>query len=233
MYNLILPCAGLSTRYPLMKPKYLLPVDNYESMLEFAISQLPMQDINQIIIGVRSEHYNQYPEIDGVVERIGRLYKKTVACNLKSYDTESQLETVKKLIKQYKLEYKQVLIKDCDGLFHIPNLPDGRNFVVYGDFRETQDTTRRDKSTLDIKDGKVSRIAEKDLGTDYFSVGGYGFARGEYVLGEFGSPKKRWGYASSLIKSMLEVEYDFLAIKATNYVDLGNIDKYHRYCGGR
>ena len=58
--SLILPCAGSSTRFPNMKPKWLLTAPSGNLMIQEAIKNLDLTNIKDIYITCLKEHVEIY-----------------------------------------------------------------------------------------------------------------------------------------------------------------------------
>ena len=60
MYTLIIPCAGSSTRFPNMRPKWMLTLPDGKLMVEKAIEGLNSKTFDRIIITILREHVEKY-----------------------------------------------------------------------------------------------------------------------------------------------------------------------------
>ena len=60
MNNLILPVAGLSSRYPNMRPKWLLTMPDGKLMIEKSITGLEINKFNKVYVVVLKEHLTKY-----------------------------------------------------------------------------------------------------------------------------------------------------------------------------
>ena len=60
MKTLIIPCAGKSSRFPNMKPKWMLTHPDGKLMIEKAIDGINTNLFNQIIITILQEHIEKY-----------------------------------------------------------------------------------------------------------------------------------------------------------------------------
>ena len=97
MASVIIPCAGLSSRYENTRPKYLLTLPNGQLFLEKAIEPYKDFDIHVAILKEHEEKYN-------VINSFNKVYKDTdykinfhVLDKLTSGPAETVYEVVKKL----------------------------------------------------------------------------------------------------------------------------------------
>ena len=58
--NLIVPVAGKSSRYPGMRPKWLLTMPDGKLMIEKSLSLLNLKVFSRIIVIVLSDHLKKY-----------------------------------------------------------------------------------------------------------------------------------------------------------------------------
>ena len=67
MYTLILPVAGNSSRFPNMRPKWLLTMPDGKLMIEKAVEMIDLSVFDSIVIVCLSEHLNDYTSSEAVV----------------------------------------------------------------------------------------------------------------------------------------------------------------------
>ena len=63
MSTLILPCAGRSSRFPNLPPKWMLQNDTKESMIEMVIDSMP-QSFDQTIVTITAEQQDKWRAFD-------------------------------------------------------------------------------------------------------------------------------------------------------------------------
>ena len=69
MATLIIPCAGKSSRFPNMKPKWMLTHPDGKLMIEKSIEQLPLEVFDRIVITIVKEHCETY-EADVILKQV-------------------------------------------------------------------------------------------------------------------------------------------------------------------
>ncbi|SVC44283.1 uncharacterized protein METZ01_LOCUS297137, partial [marine metagenome] len=115
--NLLLPVAGGSTRFPNMKPKWLLTNPNGNLMIFEAIKGLDLKKYNKIYIIALDEHLQEFKFKSGIKRQFMQndCGDKLEFVILKQRTT-SQPETVAKAIIQANIKGK-IYIKDSDNYF--------------------------------------------------------------------------------------------------------------------
>ena len=63
MKSLIIPVAGKSSRYPGMRPKWLLTMPDGKLMIEKSVSLIDLNKFKRIIIIALNEHVKKFSEI--------------------------------------------------------------------------------------------------------------------------------------------------------------------------
>ena len=115
MTNLLIPCAGQSSRPE--KPKWLLTCPNGNLMIQECICGLNLENISTIYISFLKEHIDKY--CNGLdIKKLFDCLNKKIEIIILNEKTSSQSETVYKMIK-YKDIQGSIFIKDCDNYFSI------------------------------------------------------------------------------------------------------------------
>ena len=115
--NLLLPVAGMSSRFPGMKPKWLLTHPNGNLMIIESILGLRLEEFKKIYIISLESHLKKYQFLDGLRKQfksIGCLDKLEVV--ILKEGTSSQPETIAKGIEEGGIR-GGIYIKDCDNFF--------------------------------------------------------------------------------------------------------------------
>ena len=75
MKYLIIPAAGQSTRYPNLRPKWLLTMPDGQLMIEKCVSDFNCSDFTKVFIVVLKEHVKRFTNktllIKSLTQRIG------------------------------------------------------------------------------------------------------------------------------------------------------------------
>jgi len=61
--KLLLPVAGMSSRFPGLRPKYLLTFPDGKLMIQKAIENIDFSRYSEVIVGPHVDHINKYISI--------------------------------------------------------------------------------------------------------------------------------------------------------------------------
>src|SRR3989344_5326119 len=170
--TVIIPCAGGSSRYPNVRPKFLLVNPNGNLMLFDSISKLDLNNCD-LVVTILKEHNQKY-EISRMFNKFFSKYNIKL-CVL-TRPTKSQSETIYNTIKALKIS-GPILIKDSDNIFRLDSIYEPYSYVTTEHLKNVGITNAANKSyALSDEKGLVKRIAEKQVISETFCVGGYYFA---------------------------------------------------------
>ncbi|MBI2596901.1 hypothetical protein HYW41_01980 [Candidatus Daviesbacteria bacterium] len=228
--TVIVPCAGNSTRYPNVRPKFLLVNPSGNLMLFDSISKLDLKNCD-LVVTILGEHNEKY-EIPQMLNKFFSSYK--VRLCILNKPTKSQSETVYKTIKNLKIS-GPILIKDSDNIFKLDKIYEPYNYVAVEHLKNVGITNAVNKSyTLLDDEGIIRRIAEKQVISETFCVGGYyftnvsDFTHSFEILGKKDSEKEL--YVSMIIKYLIEEKKVLFKSKSIQeYLDLGTIKEWLHY----
>ena len=231
MRSLIVPMAGRSTRFPNMRPKWMLshPMTN-RMMVTEAISGLNLDFFDNIYFLCLQEHEDKYSFMKGFVAELddaGLRAKSNIV--LLPEQTESQSETVYTFLSGYELD-GFIFIKDSDGFYRCD--VEERNQVAYFDLNDMDDINARTKSYVDLDvNDVVTNIVEKKVISSTFSSGGYGFADAKEFCKTFEKLQDMDGecYISHIIFEMMLSGSTFYGTKTTDFKDWGTLDAWNKY----
>lgn len=232
--DIIVPAAGLSTRFPNMEPKYLLKdnVGNY--MVDNAL--YPYYGRGDIYVGILKEHDEKYGASDVLINKIPALMNENVphiTAVILPEKTKGPADTVYQVLK-FTDDFTDdgaFLVKDCDSYFdhHIVK----GNYICVSRIQD-HDVLRRlsAKSFVQVNDqGLVTDIIEKKVVSDTFCVGGYKFARRSEYMEAYEAIKNSTEeiFVSHVIQYMISQGKQFTVQPVSEYVDVGTIDEWNEY----
>lgn len=232
MKNLIVPMAGKSSRFPGMKPKWMLthPLTN-RFMVTESISGLNLEYFDNIYFVLLSEHEKKYQFFDGFVEELEecKLNKKSKFVFLNE-QTKSQSETVYTAIKIAGID-GFIFVKDSDGYYEC-NIDSTKNQIAFFDLNNMDDINARTKSYIELDiNGIVTNIVEKKVISSTFSVGGYGFESAIDFCDTYEKLKDLDGecYISDVIFELILSGSKFFGIPTQNFKDWGTLESWNKY----
>lgn len=228
--EIIVPAAGLSTRFPGEKPKYMLYDYTGKSMLYRAIE--PYLGKYKIHVGILAEHESKFSVSDFIRHEFGTEVNLVIIPEL----TSGPADTVDKIIEIANIALqKPILIKDCDSFFD-HDIVDG-NYVCVAKVQDKVTINNpANKSYVITNDtGFVQKIVEKEVVSDTYCVGGYKFQAAHYFRTALACTKNYNPnqaselFVSHAIKYMLTVPTPFFTVKVNNYFDVGTMQDWLEY----
>lgn len=226
--DIIIPCAGLSTRFPNMRPKYLLADYLGRRMIELAAR--PYINDHQVHAVILGQHENQY----GVSAMFREMFGDSVRLVILDSPTSGPAETIFRAIEHINLPIDSpFLVHDCDSVFNHPPIIDGNMVYVDSLVNHPDLRTPANKSYVETNDqGIVTSIIEKKITGDLFCVGGYQFqSSGEYMEAYKDLSKSNLSeiYMSSVIDHLISRGTIFTTRSVTDFVDLGTKDDWEKF----
>lgn len=170
--TLLLPCAGKSTRYPGMRPKWMLTLPEGALALARAAASLSSTTHDRTIVAVRDEHEAKYQ----ASALLRHVFGERVEILILDRDTRGPADTVAEMIRRADVT-GAFAVKDADSFFDPAPLPDG-NFVALSDVRHCPHMTNVGAKSFAVinENNLVIEMVEKSLASNFVSVGLYGFA---------------------------------------------------------
>ena len=224
-----MPCAGLSTRFPNMRPKYLLSDYNNRLMIENAAKNFIGK--YNITIVILKEHDEKFKAKDKLIEAFG----DKVGIVILDEPTSGPADTVYQAIMRAKYFFTSVspmLIKDCDG-FYDTDLVDGNAIYVSKLSKNPDIRNAPAKSyTITNEQGIITSVVEKQIVSNSFCVGGYQFASiGEYVdtFEELKGNATSEIFVSNIIDYMISNGKVFNEKEVENFIDVGTADDWFKF----
>ena len=232
MKNLLIPMAGKSSRFPGMRPKWMLthPMTS-RFMVTEAILGINLDFFDAIYFIFLQCHEEQYHFHKGFVEELKEcnLFKKS-KCIFLQEQTFSQSQTVYDAIQKEKID-GFIFIKDSDGYYEC-NIKNDKNQIAFFDLNDMDDINARTKSYIELDvNGIVANIVEKNVISSTFSVGGYGFKSSMEFCENYDKIKDMEGecYISNVIFEMMLSGSIFYGLSTKNFKDWGTIDAWNKY----
>jgi len=232
MKNLLIPMAGKSTRFPNLKPKWMLthPITNRFMAVE-SILGLNLDFFDKIYFICLEEHEKKYKFLTGFLNEINELNleNKTEVIFLKE-QTKSQSETIYNFLIENSVN-GFIFIKDSDNYYEC-EINNTNNQIAFFDLNDLDDINARNKSYLEFDlNGLIVNIVEKKVISSTFSVGGYGFSSATNFCKTYLKfiDVKEECFISNLIFDMILLGQLFYGLKTQNYKDWGTIQSWNRY----
>jgi hypothetical protein len=229
MSNLIVPMAGRSSRFPNVRPKWMLTHPRGRFMAIESILGFNLDYFENIYFVYLKEHEEHYHFRKGFIEELEELniHNRTQLVELAN-PTRDQPETVSVAI-QKALIRGSIVIKDSDNQFKYSH-QEG-NFVCYFDLNQAGLIKPGNKSYILTDDfSKITNIIEKKVISSRFCVGAYGFENTELFLGALNrlDPKSD-RYISNVIYECILHNHTFEAVPVKDYYDWGTLEDWQNF----
>ena len=224
-----MPCAGLSTRFPNMRPKYLLSDYNNRLMIENAAKNFIGK--YNVTIAILKQHNEMFNAENKLREAFGDKVNIVVLDEPTSGPADTVYQTIMKA-KYFFTSVSPMLIKDCDG-FYDTDLVDGNAIYVSKLSKNPDIRNAPAKSyTITNEQGIITSVVEKQIVSNSFCVGGYQFASiGEYVdtFEELKGNATSEIFVSNIIDYMISNGAVFNEKEVENFIDVGTADDWFKF----
>ncbi len=227
--TLLLPVAGQSSRFPGMRPKWLLTMPDGLLMIEKSVESLNLNSFQRIVVVCLEEHVREYSSSERLLQILQESISPKIELLMLTAPTSSQAETIAVAIKEADIN-GSILIKDCDNSFEITFA--GGNEVAVANLHSITNVNAGNKSYVQTDPlGVITNIVEKHVIGNLFCCGAYGFASAATFVKYWNVFKDEKDlYISHIIFQMIMDGIEFQSVKAEKYVDWGTLEDYRSYC---
>lgn len=227
--TLFLPCAGKSSRYPGVRPKWMLTLPDGELALARAAASVPSGEYDRVVIAVRAEHDSRY-EARALLKRV---FGHDAEVLVLAQDTRGPADTVAQMIERCDVA-GPFAVKDADSFFEPAALPQA-GFVALSDVRTApQMTNVGAKSFAVINENElIVEMIEKSLASNYVSVGLYGFEDAGAYLDSFealaAAPGANELFVSHVLNRAIARGMAVRPVFVSGLIDVGTLDDWRRH----
>lgn len=246
--TLVVPSAGRSSRFPGVKPKWMLTQPSGCLMVVDALGALDLTHVNHVVIGLLKEHVDKYcgGDVDAILkifeDGVPRLQEIKVSIVVIAEETVDQTQTIECILNTAQVT-GPIFLKDCDNQFKCP--------VLAVDGVATLDITRETESgvsnvaskgyvAVNSQTGQLTSIVEKLMVSNTFCIGGYAWKSAQDFLSRVAQARKYQIMASAtkgvelavsdVIWLKMATGAPFFSIPAANYEDWGTLPSWRAYC---
>jgi hypothetical protein len=234
MRTLLVPAAGKSSRYPEMRPKWVLTHPTGKLMIELVLEAMDYRRFDRTVITVLREHCVQY-DVDLVLRQ---AFGDSIEILVLEEPTASAAETVYRTIRQAEIE-DQVLVKDTDCVVEA-ELPEHPAFVVGLSIGAGSPVDRTQTKSFVIRNehGIILDIVEKEVVSNTICVGIYAAPAASFTrayeqirASPVHTPASELFVSHLVSYLILQNELVFRHVEATRYIDWGTLDDWRRELG--
>lgn len=234
MRTLLVPAAGRSSRYPDLRPKWVLTHPTGKLMIDMVLEAMDYRQFDRTVVTVIKKHCEQH-QVDVMLRQI---FGSSIDILVLENETSSAAETVFQSIMQAEIE-GDVIIKDTDCIVRTA-IPDRSNFIVGLSINESSPVDRIQSKSFIVKDDNdvILDIVEKDVVSNVICVGVYAADARQFVdaYAEIRQSDvfQRAGelYVSHVMSYlMLQKKILFHYIEAGDFVDWGTLEDWFKEVG--
>ena len=223
--EVIIPCAGASSRFRNMRPKYLLT--DYAGRLMVQNAAEHYIDKHRVTIVILKEHDERYMARKKLEEAFGNKVDIVVL----DKPTTGPADTVYQAIQRGRINLSSpILIKDCDG-FYKTEEKEGNVIYVASLSKHPRIRTAGAKSyTLTNDQGIINSVVEKKIVSDHFCVGGYQFETAQSFIDAFNKIKyTNEIFVSNTVDYMISQNNIFFESEVENFIDVCTAEDWFDY----
>jgi hypothetical protein len=235
MKNLIIPVAGQSSRFPNMRPKWLMTMPDGLLMLEKSISKFDLSLFDRVYVVALKEHIEKYTNKNLLIKSLKKNISKNLELVILKKQTCCPTETIINLLKIKKIS-GSILIKDCDNQFSIPEndlrAKNLKNSIYAINVNNLDLIDAKNKSYIQTNNnGSVINIIEKSVISNLFCCGAYCFENVDdfYKYGSQLLKKSKNVFISHIILKMILEGNEFKFKKAFHYSDWGTWEEFKKW----
>lgn len=224
--TLIIPAAGRSSRFPRMRPKWMLTHPSGRLMIQMVLDAIDRSSFGRIIVTILREHADSHDAELILQQAFPQESGFGIETCVLDSPTKSSCETVFQTVQRLGVT-GAIVVKDCDCLVDF-RLPENPRFAVGLDIHGGSVGEIRNlgqKSFIVSNDGQViDEIVEKAIVSETICVGVYGMQTDEFLRsyqrmnGEIRSEM----YMSHIISDLIDKDgLEFQSVYAVKYCDWG------------
>lgn len=234
MTTLIIPCAGRSSRFPNMKPKWMLTHPDGKIMIQKAVETMDLTKFSRVIVTIVREHDDKYDAVYVLQQAFSFLnesdaFPKIEFCILDSF-TASASETVYQTLQNMGVD-EDFVVKDSDNQIDFSSVHG--NFIVGCEATDFHLTNLQGKSFLVCNnEGIIKKIVEKKIISSTVCLGVYGFQNPvlfgncyKELLKEYSDKEM---YISVIVQHLINKGLEFKYVRASGYADWGTLTEWKK-----
>ncbi len=231
--TLLLPCAGRSSRFPAMLPKWMLTLPEGELCIARAAASVPRGSYDRTVAAVRADHEAQYG-CEGLLKRVLGAETEVVVI---PHETRGPADTVSHMIERARVT-GAIAIKVADSFFDAAPLPEV-SFVSVSDVRETPEMANVGAKSFAVvnENGLVVEMVVKSLASNFACIGLYGFEDASVFTGAFAAlaedDEAGEIFVSHVMNRAIVNGHIVVPHAVSGLVDVGTLDDWRRYVHSR
>lgn len=214
--KVIIPLCGDSSRFPNMRPKWMLTHPNGKLMIELAISGIPSWTSKDLYFAIRQDHEEQY----SASSILKKCFGNDINILILKDKTSSQVQTIYNMLTFFNIDNVNILIRDGDSYINIDSMPCTNNYIL--SMRNYSIDVSKSYIVRNNNSNVVKEVIEKKQVSNEFSVGGYAFRNSKVFLDNCNN----CNYVSEVITNAIANGEEFIAIPVNDYKDWGTVNEW-------
>jgi hypothetical protein len=225
--EVIIPCAGASSRFPGVRPKYLLTDYSAKLMIEKAAEHYIGK--HNVTIVILKDHEIKYGVSSELKEKFGNKINLVILDN----PTLGPADTVYQAIKKGNINLQeQLLVKDCDGFYKTTEIEGNAIYIAKLSKHPNIKTAGAKSYTVSNNQNIINCVVEKSIVSNHFCVGGYQFKTAQSFLDAFDNLKDNLTkeiFVSNIIDYLISSGTVFFESEVEDFIDVGTIEDWYEY----
>lgn len=223
-----MPCAGRSSRYPGVRPKWMLTLPDGQLALQRAAASVVRDAWDRLVIAVRADHEQSY----GCRALLARAFDGADVIVL-PHDTRGPADTVAQMLREAGVT-GAFAVKDADSFFDPSPIPEG-SFVSVSDLHQTPGMSNVGAKSFAVinGDGLVVEMVEKSIVSSFVCVGLYGVADAGAYLQHFDAIARERGvgeiFVSHVMNRAIAAGLPVVPHHAQGLIDVGTLEDWRRH----
>lgn len=224
--EVVIPCAGKSSRFPNLRPKYLLTDYSGKLMIERVVEDY--LDKASITIVILQEHESEF----GVISKLTELFGNHVKVKILPELTTGPAESIYKAIESIRTD-DNLLVRDSDSFFKHGDIEGNSVFVAkLSDYPNLENVSQKSFAIANNQEVVLS-LVEKRVVSENICVGGYQFESLYDYRKAFKKLKEKMDdkeiYVSHVIDFLISGGAVFNLSFVDEYVDVGTSKDWFRF----
>ncbi len=224
--EIIIPCAGLSTRFPNLRPKYLLTDYRGRLMIEEAVKNYI--DKHSITVAVLDMHDKKF----GSSKKLKEIFGDAVKVVVLPEPTAGPADTIYQTLKAINIDPSEsFMVKDCDSYFDSDVIEGNAIYVSTLTKNPNMRNAAAKSYTITNDQNIINNVVEKQIVSENFCCGGYQFSRAMDFMDAYDDIKDTTKeiFVSNVIDYLIGCDAVFIEKQVTNFIDVGTAADWFEY----
>ena len=246
--TLVVPSAGRSSRFPGVKPKWMLTQPSGCLVVVDALGALDLTNVHHVVIGLLKEHVDKYcgGDVDAILrifeDGVPRLQEIKISIVVIAEETVDQTQTIECILNAAKVT-GPIFLKDCDNQFKcpVPAMDGVATLEITGETESgVSNVGSKGYVAVNSQTRQLTSIVEKLMVSNTFCIGGYAWKSAQDFLSRVAQARKYQIMASAtkgvelavsdVIWLKMATGASFFSIPAADYEDWGTLPSWRAYC---